>query len=241
MAAVADATAAISALRLETPTPAAMLPAMTVQAAASATEREREIRELHSAESVAPTRDERLLVELQAYVAADDTEERHRLAMVALLEKRAEAFSRAHFAPGHFTASCYIVDGSGLLLLHHHRRLNRWLQMGGHVEGDELPALTALREGSEESGLRDLVLIGDAIFDLDIHGIPAAKGEPDHDHYDVRYVARTASPHAIAIDRAESNDLAWVTLGRAAELMPGSESQRVLRKIERLLRERSLN
>ena len=180
------------------------------------------------------TRHERLLSELQRYETSDAAEERHRAAMIALLEAPA-AFSRAHFAPGHFTASCYVIDDGGRLLLHHHRRLDRWLQMGGHVEGDESPERTALREGEEESGLRDLALVGEGIFDLDIHGIPAAKSEPDHDHYDVRYLARTASPEAIALDRAESNDLAWVTLDRAAELMPGSESRRVLRKIERLL------
>jgi 8-oxo-dGTP pyrophosphatase MutT (NUDIX family) len=186
------------------------------------------------------TRHERLLAELHRYEASDPAEERHRAAMVALLEEP-DAFSRAHFRPGHFTASCYVIDDGGRLLLHHHRRLDRWLQMGGHVEGDESPELAALREGEEESGLRDLALASAGIFDLDIHGIPAAKGEPDHDHFDVRYLARTTSPDAITVDRVESNDLAWVTLDRAAELMPGSESQRVLRKIERLLRERSLS
>ena len=185
------------------------------------------------------TRHERLRTELERYETSDPAEARHRAAMLALLGAP-DAFSRAHFAPGHFTASCYVVDGGGRLLLHHHRRLDRWLQMGGHLEGGESPEVAALREGREESGLGDLALAGDGILDLDIHGIPAAKGEPDHDHYDVRYLARTASPGAIALDRAESNDLAWVTLDRAAELMPGSESQRVLGKIERMLRERSL-
>ena len=185
------------------------------------------------------TRHERLLAELHGYDAFDSAEERHRGAMVALLSEN-DAFSRAHFQPGHFTASCYIIDDEGRLLLHHHRRLDRWLQMGGHVEGEESPERAALREGEEESGLRDLALASGGLFDLDIHGIPAAKGEPDHDHYDVRYLARTASPDAIALDRAESNELAWMTLDRAAKLMAGSESHRVLRKIESLLRGRSL-
>ena len=184
------------------------------------------------------TRHERLRIELERYGASDASEVRHRAAMLDLLSEP-DAFDRGHFGPGHFTASCYVIDAAGRLLLHHHRRLDRWLQMGGHVEGDESPELTALREGAEESGLRDLALATDGIFDLDIHAIPAAKGEPDHDHYDVRYLARTASPGAIALDRAESNDLAWVTLARAAELMPGAESHRVLRKIERLLAEYS--
>ncbi|MFP5245799.1 MAG: NUDIX hydrolase, partial [Thermoanaerobaculia bacterium] len=143
--------------------------------------------------------------------------------------------------PGHFTASCYILDDGGRLLLHHHRRLDRWLQMGGHVEGEESPEVAALREGSEESGLQDLAPAASGIFDLDIHLIPAGKGEPAHEHFDVRYVARTASPDAVRLDRAESNELAWVTLDTASELMPGVESQRVLRKLQHLIRERSLS
>lgn len=180
------------------------------------------------------SRHARLLAELETYAGADAAEERNRAAMVNLLTA-GEAFSRAHYVPGHFTASCYILDGAARMLLHHHRRLNRWLQMGGHVEGDEEPSRAALREGIEESGLHDLRL-AEGIFDLDVHTIPAAKGEPEHAHFDVRYVARTEAPHAIALDRAESHELAWVTLDRAAELMPGPESQRVIRKI----RERSL-
>jgi 8-oxo-dGTP pyrophosphatase MutT (NUDIX family) len=185
------------------------------------------------------TRNERLLDQLHAYATDDAAEGEHRRAMVALLEAGDDVFSRDHFAPGHFTASCYIVDDGGRLLLHHHRRLNRWLQMGGHVEAHESPDVAALREGREESGLRDLTNVA-AIFDLDIHPIPAAKGEPDHAHFDIRYLARTSSPEAVTLDRTESNELAWVTLDRAAELMPGPESARVLRKIDCMWRERSV-
>jgi 8-oxo-dGTP pyrophosphatase MutT (NUDIX family) len=184
-------------------------------------------------------RKERLLDQLRGYATADAAEAEHRRAMLELLESSDDAFWRGQFVPGHFTASCYIVDAEGRLLLHHHKRLDRWLQMGGHVEADESPDLAALREGREESGLRDLAHVSDGIFDLDIHPIPAAKGEPEHAHFDIRYLACTASPEAAVADRAESNDLAWVTLDRAAELMPGPESARVLRKIERLWRERS--
>ena len=178
-------------------------------------------------------RNELLLTQLREFEPFDALEHAHRQSMVALLAAASDAFSRAHFVPGHFTASCYIVDGSGRLLLHHHRRLNRWLQMGGHVDGDELPVAAALREGREESGLADLV--PSSMFDLDVHTIPAGKGEPDHEHFDVRFVARTKRPDTIAIDAAESNELAWFTLDRAAELMPGPESRRAIAKIERML------
>lgn len=170
-----------------------------------------------------------LLAQLERYRPADALEARHHAAIIELMADEG-AFERAHFAPGHVTASCFIVDG-GRLLLHHHRRLNRWLQMGGHVEGAERPEQAALREGEEESGLRDLALAHDGIFDLDVHIIPAAKGEPEHRHFDVRYLGRTASPHAVAIERAESNDLAWVPLDRAEALMNEAASSRVIQKI----------
>jgi len=186
------------------------------------------------------SRHETLLRELASYSTSDALEARHREAMMALVASDADPFHRSHFAPGHFTASCFIVDDAGRLLLHHHRRLDRWLQMGGHIEAGEAPALAALREGTEESGLTDLELVGEGIFDLDVHLIPAGKGEPDHEHFDVRYLARTRTPDAIKIDRAESNELAWVSLQQAARLMPGEESHRVIDKIEILFRKRSL-
>lgn len=159
----------------------------------------------------------------------------YRDAFLELLRSTAAPYSRAQFEPGHITASCYILDDGGRLLLHHHRRLDRWLQMGGHLEAGEMPVDAALREAAEESGLRDLRLAFDGIADLDVHVIPAGRGEPEHRHFDVRYIARTGSPESIAMDAQESKALQWVDLDRAAVLMQGEESLRVLRKIARLI------
>jgi 8-oxo-dGTP pyrophosphatase MutT (NUDIX family) len=175
-----------------------------------------------------------LLDELHSYTPADSVEARHHEEMIGLVRSASDPFSRAWFEPGHITASCFILDLSGRLLLHHHRRLGRWLQMGGHVEGGESASEAARREGREESGLQDLELVA-AIFDLDIHPIPAAKGEPDHRHFDVRYLARTRTPESIRIDEAESTGLAWVDLPRAVTLMASAESARVISKIEKVL------
>jgi 8-oxo-dGTP pyrophosphatase MutT (NUDIX family) len=173
-----------------------------------------------------------LLDELRTFAPEDETEARNVAEVVNLLTTAAAPFSRTHYRPGHVTASCYIVDHRGRLLLHHHRRLNRWLQMGGHVEPGEHTRAAALREGIEESGLGDLVIDG-GILDVDVHVIPAAKHDPEHRHFDVRYLARTAAPQAIAIRPDESNDLAWVSLARAEALMNAPESSRVIRKLER--------
>jgi len=129
------------------------------------------------------------------------------------------------------SASCFIVDPAGRLLLHEHRRLGRWVQMGGHLEAGEDPLQAALREGAEESGLGDLRLLSDSIADLDVHAIPAGKGEPRHSHFDVRYIAHTASPESIVADARESRNLMWFDLRRAEEVMAGEESLRVIRKI----------
>ncbi|HEX6179011.1 MAG TPA: NUDIX hydrolase [Thermoanaerobaculia bacterium] len=166
--------------------------------------------------------------------AADDAERDHHREIMRLLELP-DAFSRSHFAPGHITASLFIVDPAGRLLLHYHRRLCRWLQMGGHLEDEESPLEAALREGAEESGLHDLEPMSGEPFDLDIHPIPAGKGEPDHRHFDVRYIARTNEPERITIDAAESVDLRWSTLEQAAEMMSSPESRRAIAKIAKLV------
>ena len=116
---------------------------------------------------------------LLAHEPADEAEARDRDAMLALVSSEPACFARTTFVPGHFTGSVFVFSaGSGEVLLHHHRRLGRWLQMGGHDEGESDPAATALREGREESGLGDLVLVSPAILDVDVHPIPPGKGEP---------------------------------------------------------------
>ncbi|SRR5581483_759308 len=178
------------------------------------------------------SRRERLLEQLLVHRPADEAEERNVSQVVKLLTTAADPFSRSHFEPGHITASCFIVDGEGRLLLHHHKRLNRWLQMGGHVDEGEHPVQAARREGWEESGLADLV-IEEQILDVDVHPIPASKGDPLHHHFDVRYVARTESPLSINIRPDESNELAWFTMERAAAMMDAPESVRVIEKLLR--------
>ena len=173
------------------------------------------------------------MVSLDVIIAGYDGP--YRDAFLQLLRTTPEPYSRAQFVPGHITASCFIIDRDGRLLLHHHRRLNRWLQMGGHLEPGEDPVAAALREGREESGLEDLRVVSDGIADLDVHRIPAGRGEPEHRHYDVRYIARTDSADSIAADARESNQLMWFDLDRAASLMQGEESLRVIQKIRRVL------
>lgn len=116
-------------------------------------------------------------------------------------------FDRTHTI-GHFTGSAWLVSGDGArVLLTHHRKLNAWLQLGGHADGDTNLARVALREAEEESGL-DGLFVETEIFDIDRHRIPARPGEPEHWHYDVRHVVRATRGEAFVVGD-ESHALAW--------------------------------
>jgi 8-oxo-dGTP pyrophosphatase MutT (NUDIX family) len=118
-----------------------------------------------------------------------------------------EAFARS-FDVGHFTGSAWLISADGRrVLLTHHRKLGLWLQLGGHADGDADLARVALREAQEESGLPGLA-IEPAIFDLDRHRIPARGADPEHWHYDVRYVVRAGSSEDFVVSD-ESHALAW--------------------------------
>lgn len=128
-------------------------------------------------------------------------------AFAVLLDGSDDAFVRGPLA-GHFTGSAWLVDAAGAkVLLTHHRKLGRWLQLGGHADGDRDLARVALREAQEESGLSGLVVEAE-VFDLDRHWIPARGDEPGHWHFDVRFVVRTTADEMFVVS-AESLELAW--------------------------------
>jgi len=118
--------------------------------------------------------------------------------------------NRNRFDPGHFTASGFVVpsDGSSLLLVHH-RRLDRWLQPGGHIDPEDAsPMAAAAREVLEETGIRTEPIHGNLI-DLDIHPIPPRAPEPGHEHFDLRFGFRALDMNVVADE--EVNDAVWVS------------------------------
>ena len=127
---------------------------------------------------------------------------------LALLDDVRDPFVRARLA-GHFTGSAWVVSADGRrTLLTHHRKLDRWLQPGGHADGDRDLARVALREAQEETGVHGLHLEDGAIFDLDRHWIPERGAVPGHWHFDVRYVVRAGADERFVVSE-ESHDLAW--------------------------------
>ena len=129
-------------------------------------------------------------------------------------QTHADAFERGN-PVAHFTGSAWLVSADGeRVLLMHHRKLDRWLQPGGHADGDTDLARVALREAEEETGLAGLYVDG-GIFDVDRHRIPARADEPEHWHYDLRYVVRASADESFVVN-AESNALTWRPVNEVA-------------------------
>lgn len=111
---------------------------------------------------------------------------------------------------GHITGSAWLLNPAGdKALLTLHRNLKRWMQLGGHADGDSDVLRVALREAEEESGIQGIRPLSADIMDVDIHPIPdrPTKGEPAHFHYDIRFLMQ--APHERFAISDESDDLAW--------------------------------
>ena len=130
----------------------------------------------------------------------------------------------------HFTATAFIVDSQNRTLLLWHRRLERWMPPGGHVDDDETPEETAERECKEETGL-DTEIIGGAQDDLFagnpdegrmlkkpiamlLENIPASeeRGEPAHQHMDFLFLARPLDEsQECTMCEEEADEMKWFT------------------------------
>lgn len=178
-----------------------------------------------------------MLRDLLAALRVGDDEAVHRERMLALLEEP-RCFHRDCF-PGHFTGSALVVSTDGRrCLLHHHRFLDRWLQFGGHCEGEEDVFGVALREAEEESGIAGIVAAVEEPLDLDIHQIPEnpKRGEPPHEHYDVRWLA--VAPDGAAFRASdESYELRWFSPEEALERAGDEGLRRLIQKWAAFARE----
>jgi len=142
---------------------------------------------------------------------------------VSLLQNFRNCFSRS-LNTGHITTSAWIIDNeASSALLVHHRKLNKWLQPGGHADGKEDVAAEAQREATEETGLSKLHLVSSQIFDLDIHQIPARGTVPAHFHYDIRFLFMADKTLPITTSQ-ESHEVKWFELDQISTLTNGSRS-----------------
>lgn len=172
---------------------------------------------------------------LAAHAPVDDLEAEHHRRMLELAGVAGDPFSRHHFAPGHFTASAFVVSPdlrSMLLILH--GKLGLWLQPGGHIDAEDGDVIAAARrEVAEETGLSQVEPL-DAfprLLDLDIHPIPPnpKKGEPAHEHFDVRIALRSSTWDFVA--GSDASAARWVPLAEVEQVGTDESVRRALRTL----------
>jgi 8-oxo-dGTP pyrophosphatase MutT (NUDIX family) len=179
-----------------------------------------------------------LVEALRGHAPADAEEARDREQILAFVCRHERPFDRA-IREGHLTGSAIIVsaDGSQVVLLHH-RKLDRWLQPGGHGDpGETTGEQVALREAFEETGIPGLALHASAPrpLDVDVHDIPAHGDEPAHQHLDLRYLVVAPAGAAVAPELAEMHEIRWVAWDETHTLLPDPGLRRALAKARAVL------
>jgi 8-oxo-dGTP pyrophosphatase MutT (NUDIX family) len=162
-----------------------------------------------------------LLTKLEAYFPTHAQEIIAKRDIIDFVQRYPDCFERS-LALGHITASAWLLnkDHSQALLMHH-AKLDKWVQLGGHCDGDSDVVAVAVKEAQEESGINGIVPLNDAIFDIDIHLIPANSREQEHYHYDIRFLLAVTSDETV-VHNKESKALRW--FGKDDTLPTNSES-----------------
>jgi 8-oxo-dGTP pyrophosphatase MutT (NUDIX family) len=172
------------------------------------------------------------LSKLDSYAQRFPGESKTTSRMIEFINGHSDCFER-ELPIGHMTGSAWLLDeGLDRALLTHHRKLNRWLQPGGHADGQSDITAVCLREAKEESGLSEIELVSDALLDIDIHLIPARGSEPEHYHYDCRLLLRCLGDDAYVVSE-ESHDLAWI---RLSDIPVYTDEESINRMVDKTLR-----
>ena len=169
---------------------------------------------------------------IENYCAGYPTEKTAQ-SILSFLQADKNPFSRKN-QHGHFTGSAWIVNpDKSKILMTHHKKIGKWLQLGGHADDEEDLLKVSQREAKEESGLNNFVILSKEIFDMDIHEIPSIGSEPKHLHYDIRFLLE-ANPEESIIVSDESYDVAWIELDKIQQINSEDSIIRMVKKTKTL-------
>ncbi len=175
---------------------------------------------------------------IESYTPVDVVSAHYKNRFLALITDHPDHFAHRYNYQaglhGHITSQAFVYHrGRNAIALMHHKKLDIWVGMGGHAEpGDADLIVTARREATEESGFKNLRLMQETPFDLDIHGFPAKKDQPDHIHYDIRWLFET-DDDTLVLNPDEGTAIEWVGIvDLRSKMSPWLSDSRLIRGFE---------
>ncbi len=175
---------------------------------------------------------ENLIEKLTNYQPMTTEEKESREFMISFANATEDCFDRTQLA-GHFTGSSWIINQSwDKVILLNHVKLSRWLQPGGHCDGNPVILETAMKEAEEETGLKNLRLISEEIFDIDAHSVKHDEN-PEHIHYDVRFLFEADDTEELILEEGKAKEVKWVPLEDIQNLVNNEES--IMRMLDKTL------
>ncbi len=170
-----------------------------------------------------------LIKKIQALPPGSREEMQVRDRFIDFIRSHSDCFYRSNLK-GHITASAFIIDSAACkILLIHHKKLDKWLQPGGHCDGDEDTLAVAIKEVFEETGVQ-ILREDQQVIDLDIHTIPLRKEVPEHEHFDVRYLFESDSTRPLTRNH-ETLALQWIPFEDIRKYTDEESVLRILKKI----------
>ena len=170
----------------------------------------------------------------QDYPESDPWEQECKKRMLAFIEQHANCFERS-LEVGHFTGSAWLLNRDQTkALMTHHTKLDMWIQLGGHCDGDPDILNVAQKEAQEESGIQHIVPVTKDIFDIDIHLVPTIGKQKEHYHYDIRFLLQVTSTESVTQNH-ESKELRWISKNR--DELP-TKSRSVIRMFDKWIMNR---
>lgn len=138
---------------------------------------------------------------------------------------------------GHLTASAWIFDSSeSKVLMIYHQKLEKWFQPGGHFEKSDLNLFdAATREAKEETGISEMEIFENEIFDIDVHSIPNHKEVLTHYHYDLRILMKASSKSELIENKNEVSFCNWIPMNKVQEYNNNTSVMRLLAKTTKKL------
>ncbi len=161
----------------------------------------------------------KIVDDIVRYVPFNEQERRDRAEILRFLERNGDAFSREnHIA--HMTASAWVVNPKrDKVLMVYHKIYDSWSWTGGHADGETDLLAVALREVTEETGVRSVRPVSPEIYSLEILTVDGheKRGEyvSSHLHLNVTYLLEADDTEPLRVCEDENRGVAWFGLDEA--------------------------